>query len=105
MLKSCNDPLRMFRELQTLGELEVHAEGVEALEFDQLEPDECHLSWRLREIIEHHCAAATSEKDVEVCLVAWYQEHHLKHDADAKELEEHKHCADLVVELEHELNH
>ena len=39
-----------------------------------------------KEIIEHHCAAVNSEKDVEMCLVAWYQEHHLKHDADAAAL-------------------
>lgn len=48
ILKSCNDPLRMFRELRALGELEVHAEGAEALEFDKLDPEECHLSWQLR---------------------------------------------------------
>lgn len=58
-----------------------------------------------KEIIEHHCAAVDSEKDVEMCLVAWYEEHHLKNDADAAELIEHKHCADLVMELSHELGH
>ena len=47
ILKSCNDPLRMFLELQTLGELEVHVQGAEALIFDELVCEECHLSWRL----------------------------------------------------------
>lgn len=48
ILKSCNDPLRMFRELQRLGELEVHAEGAEALKLEKLDPEDCHLSWQLR---------------------------------------------------------
>ena len=56
-------------------------------------------------IIEHHCAGVTAEKDVEMCLVGWYEEHHLKNDADAQELIEHKHCADLVVEPEQEMHH
>ena len=47
ILKSCNDPLRLFRELATLGELEVHSDGYEHLDFENLDPEECHLNWQL----------------------------------------------------------
>ncbi len=47
IFKSCNDPLRMFRELQSLGDLEVHAHGLDELDFEQLDPEECHLNWTL----------------------------------------------------------
>ena len=47
ILKSCNDPLRIFRELASLGELVVCAQGAEQLEFDKLDPEECLLSWQL----------------------------------------------------------
>ncbi len=48
ILKSCNDPLRLFRELRELGELEVCSLGAENLQFDRLDPEECHLEWQLR---------------------------------------------------------
>lgn len=47
LLKTGNDPVRMFRELSELGDLEVIVDlhGVPSL-FD-LDPEECHLSWTL----------------------------------------------------------
>ncbi len=47
MLKTGNDPVRIFRELAALGDLSVTADfqGVPAL--DQLEPEDCYLSWKL----------------------------------------------------------
>jgi len=48
ILKSCNDPLRMFRELRELGKLDVQSNGAEDLEFNHFDREECHLSWRLR---------------------------------------------------------
>jgi len=47
LLKTGNDPVRMFRELSELGDLEVivDLQGVPPL-FD-LDPEECHLSWTL----------------------------------------------------------
>jgi len=47
LLKTGNDPVRMFRELGGLGDLEVivDLQGVPPL-FD-LDPEECHLSWLL----------------------------------------------------------
>ncbi len=48
MFKSCNDPLLMFRELRTLGELDICVDGVEALDFDTLDPEVCQLAWQLR---------------------------------------------------------
>ncbi|MFW5442974.1 MAG: chemotaxis protein CheA [Methylococcaceae bacterium] len=48
LLKTGNDPVRMFRELSNLGELSstVDFQGVPDL-FD-LDPEECHLSWNLK---------------------------------------------------------
>jgi len=48
ILKSCNDPLRLFRELRKLGGLDVCSQDAETLEFDTLDPEECCLSWELR---------------------------------------------------------
>lgn len=48
IFKSCNDPLRMLRELATLGDLEVCSEGHEALALEGMDPEECLLSWRLK---------------------------------------------------------
>jgi len=47
LLKTGNEPARMFRELATLGELTtiVDLQGVPDL-YD-LDPEECHLSWKL----------------------------------------------------------
>ncbi|MDT8425429.1 MAG: chemotaxis protein CheA [Methyloprofundus sp.] len=47
LLKTGNDPVRMFRELSELGDLDVivDLQGVPSL-FD-LDPEECHLSWTL----------------------------------------------------------
>ena len=47
LLKTGNDPVRMFRELQELGELEVAVDlqGVPGLH--DLDPEDCHLSWDL----------------------------------------------------------
>ena len=47
MLKSCNDPLRMLRELQSLGDLQVNSIGADKLDFEGIDPEECHLSWEL----------------------------------------------------------
>jgi two-component system chemotaxis sensor kinase CheA len=48
LLKTGNDPVRMFRELKELGELTtiVDLQGVPSL-YD-LDPEDCHLSWDLK---------------------------------------------------------
>ncbi len=47
MLRSGNDPLRMFRELARLGALTVRADLTGLPAFDQLDPEECCLGWEL----------------------------------------------------------
>jgi len=47
MLKTGNEPVRMFRELSTLGELTVTADLQGLPDFYELDPEECHLSWKL----------------------------------------------------------
>ncbi|PPD30687.1 MAG: chemotaxis protein CheA [Methylomonas sp.] len=47
LLKTGNEPLRMFRELATLGTLSVTADLQGLPDLYQLDPEECHLSWKL----------------------------------------------------------
>jgi len=47
LLKTGNDPVRMFRELATLGDLTVTADLRGIPDLYQLDPEECHLSWTL----------------------------------------------------------
>ncbi len=47
MLKTGNDPLRMFRELSELGELEVKVDTASLPDFPAYDPEECFLSWEL----------------------------------------------------------
>lgn len=45
MLKGGNDPVRMLRELATLGDITSHANTDQVPDFDQLVVDHCYLSW------------------------------------------------------------
>ncbi len=47
LLKTGNDPVRMFRELASLGELTVTVDFQGVPDFYDLDPEECHLSWNL----------------------------------------------------------
>lgn len=47
MLRSCNDPLRIFRELERLGELTISANGAEELVFGEFDATECRLAWKI----------------------------------------------------------
>lgn len=62
LLQTGNEPLRLFRELQQLGRLEVRrafvADGAPA-DFSALDPGQCHLGWELR----LHGAVARAELD------------------------------------------
>jgi two-component system chemotaxis sensor kinase CheA len=47
MLRTGNDPVRMFRELATLGELSAEVDISDMPEWEQLSPEESYLSWKL----------------------------------------------------------
>lgn len=47
MLKTGNDPVRMFKELSELGELDVKVDTSFLPEFSDCDPEECFLSWEL----------------------------------------------------------
>jgi two-component system chemotaxis sensor kinase CheA len=47
MLARGNDPLRMFRELRELGDLRVAANIAALPSFEELDPENCYLSWNL----------------------------------------------------------
>lgn len=48
LFASGNDPLRIFRELETLGPLQVEVDATALPPLAELVPDQCHLRWRLR---------------------------------------------------------
>ncbi|MFO7602358.1 MAG: chemotaxis protein CheA [Gammaproteobacteria bacterium] len=47
MLRTGNDPVRMFRELSTLGELSADVDLSQLPQWEELDPEEAHLSWKL----------------------------------------------------------
>jgi two-component system chemotaxis sensor kinase CheA len=61
LLARGNDPLRMFRELRALGDLQVTADLSALPALEELDPENCYLSWMLRLRTE-----ATRESIVEV---------------------------------------
>lgn len=48
LMRTGNDPLRIIRELGTLGPLAVECDLSQLPAFEQLEPEDCYLSWELR---------------------------------------------------------
>ena len=67
LLKTGNDPVRMFRELASLGELKTIADFQGVPDFYDLDPEECHLSW----IVE--LKGNVSENDVDE-IFDWVEE-------------------------------
>lgn len=47
VLRTGNDPVRMFRELAELGEIEVESNSSELPEFASLDPEACYLAWNI----------------------------------------------------------
>jgi two-component system chemotaxis sensor kinase CheA len=47
LLKTGNDPVRMFRELSGLGDLKTTVDLQGVPDFYDLDPEDCHLSWKL----------------------------------------------------------
>jgi two-component system, chemotaxis family, sensor kinase CheA len=48
LLKTGNDPVRMFRELAELGEFTPSVNTHDIPSFNELDPEECNLSWALK---------------------------------------------------------
>src|SRR5579863_3737123 len=48
LLARGNDPLRMFRELRDLGDLQVTADVSALPTFEEFDPENCYLAWMLR---------------------------------------------------------
>lgn len=76
LIQKGNDPLRIFRLLESLGELRVTVDDSAVPAFSELNPEECHLRWVLelaseapREQIEEAFAWVMGDSDLEVvCL-------------------------------------
>ncbi len=67
LLKTGNDPVRMFRELASLGELKATADFQGVPDFYDLDPEECHLSWNIE------VKGDVSENDVDE-IFDWVEE-------------------------------
>lgn len=67
MLKSGNEPVRMFREMATLGDLTVTADLQGVPDLYDLDPEECYLSWKL------DLAGAVAESEVDD-IFAWVED-------------------------------
>ena len=52
LLKTGNDPVRLFRELAELGEYTASVNTRDIPDFDNLDPEECNLSWTLKLLSE-----------------------------------------------------
>ncbi len=48
LMKTGNDPVRMFRELEELGDFTVEADFRGLPSLQDVDPEECHLSWDIR---------------------------------------------------------
>ena len=48
LLKTGNDPVRLFRELAELGEYTASVNTRDIPDFDDIDPEECNLSWTLK---------------------------------------------------------
>ena len=68
MLKTGNEPVRMLRELSSLGDLTVTADFQGLPDFYELDPEECHLSWKLQLLGE----VPVSEVDE---IFEWVEDH------------------------------
>ncbi len=66
-MHSGNDPVRLFRELSTLGELTVHCDSDRLPHLADFKPEDCYLSWEL----ELQGAAAREEI---VDVFAWVED-------------------------------
>lgn len=47
LLKTGNDPVRIFRELSELGEIESTMNATSLPDFENLDPEECYLGWEI----------------------------------------------------------
>ncbi len=47
MLQTGNDPVRIFKELESLGRIEVVSDISKLPSFEQLVPEDCHISWEI----------------------------------------------------------
>lgn len=57
LLKTGNDPVRLFRELNGLGEFTSNVNIQDIPPFDELDPEECNISWELKLVTEAKEAA------------------------------------------------
>jgi two-component system chemotaxis sensor kinase CheA len=60
LLRTGNDPVRLFREVSELGELTSHATIEDVVPFAELDPEECNITWELK-LVTNASEAAVKE--------------------------------------------
>ena len=85
---SGNDPLRIIRELTSLGEAEVRFHGADIPPFDALDPEVCHLAWTINLVSD--CDDAAIEE-----IFEWVEDL-----CDLKVTSESSHREPLVPDVE-----
>ncbi|MCW8987490.1 MAG: chemotaxis protein CheA [Gammaproteobacteria bacterium] len=76
LLKTGNDPVRILRELSELGEIESTMDASSLPDFENLDPEECHLGWDIelkgevkREDIDEVFAWVEDECDLTITAI------------------------------------
>ena len=76
LLQTGNDPVRIFRELESLGKLDVVADTSKLPSFEQLVPEDCYISWQLnlkgnvgRDAIDEVFSWVEGDCDLEIIAV------------------------------------
>lgn len=62
MLQTGNDPVRIIRELESLGDVSVEAHTEEMPEFEHIDPEQSYLSWTI------NVSGEVSEDDINECF-------------------------------------
>jgi len=62
MLQTGNDPVRIIRELETLGSITVEAHTDQLPEFELIDPEQSYLSWTIK------IAGNVAEEDIKECF-------------------------------------
>jgi two-component system chemotaxis sensor kinase CheA len=57
LLRTGNDPVRLFREVSQIGELTSHATIEDVVPFAELNPEECNITWELKLVTDASEAA------------------------------------------------
>ncbi len=74
LLSQGNDPIRIFRELKSMGNLSLYADLSKLPDFQALKPDVCYLSWKLyleTQVTQEHLEENVFDWVLDVCEITF----------------------------------